>query len=124
MAKYTQKGKKRERGEEGREKVENRGRGGCEIYRNRKWRPLNAAFRGTAGGFSEENGVNSPDREVLIARTVLGETECRLRHLRMPYSEDCSYIADTCFNDGDLCSFNCAHRCKSYLWLIYPHMPK
>ena len=60
--------------------------------------------------------VNFPDREVLIPRTALGEAEWRLKlSVVNSNSDDCFCIVDTCFNGGDLCSFNCAHRRKTYL---------
>ena len=72
----------------------------------------------------EEDGVNYDDREILVSRTVLRHAEWRLNSWGDSHNEDPPCIADTCFNGGDLCSFNWMRRHGSYLRRIYPHIPK
>ena len=74
----------------------------------------------------EEDGVNYDDREILVSRTVLRHAEWRLNSWGDSHNEDPPCIADTCFNGGDLCSFNFtwAHRWGTYLCANLPTYAK
>ena len=72
----------------------------------------------------EENDVDFPDREVLIAMSISDRSEWRMQLRGQRPSNDCSCIIDAGFNGGALCSFNWMRRYKDYPRNIYPQISK
>ena len=76
-------------------------------------------FLRTKWGFLKKIERISPDREVLISRTVLRQAGWGSKDRgRSSKIDNCSCIIDNGFNGGALCSFNWMRKYKRYLSAI------
>ena len=95
------------------------------VFRIEIGAPRNTALSTNQTDGSEENMAHFEDREVLIARAVLRQSDFGPKSRGgNSIIADCSCMSGTGFNGGALCSFNRMRKYRQYLRSSYHLMPK